>query len=193
MRPYQSSELCDKPKDNHFSVTRLTLPSHRLSTQDAGNKLTTCAKGSLSKGPVSDRLFTGIQPPAGPFATVTAFHDWLTGLQGGGWDELRDPGMLSDDYTAQLAHGDLHRSNIVIRQGDSSGRWTLSGIVDWEMCSWVPEYWDYCRARWPLTPEENAAFGEVYLPCVFGEPSGEYAELYKYWHFFVDRLGSLPI
>ena len=58
------------------------------------------------------------------------------------------------------------------------------------MCSWMPEYWDYCRARWPLTPEENATFGEVYLPCTFGERSANYTNLYKYWHFFVDRLAA---
>jgi hypothetical protein len=140
------------------------------------------AQGSLSKGPVPDRLFAGIKPPTGPFATVTAFHDWLTGLKGGGWDELRGPGMLSDDYSIRLAHGDLHWSNIIV-QRDSTRRWKLSGIVDWEMCSWMPEYWDYCRARWPLTPEENATFGEVYLPCIFSERSVNYTNLYKYWHF----------
>ncbi|KAI3393235.1 hypothetical protein diail_4562 [Diaporthe ilicicola] len=134
--------------------------------------------GSLSKGPVPDRLFAGINPLAGPFATVTAFHDWLTGLKGGGWDELHGPGMLSDDYNIRLAHGDLHRSNIIV-QRDSNCRWKLSGIVDWEMCSWMPEYWDYCRARWPLNPEENATFGEVYLPCIFGEQSAKYTNLYN--------------
>lgn len=168
-------------------------PSSSFSTQYTRINLTICAQGSLARGSVPDRLFAGIKPPAGPFATVTAFHDWLTGLKGGGWDELRGHGMLSDDYGIRLAHGDLHRSNIIVHR-DSNRRWELSGIVDWETCSWVPEYWDYCRARWPLTPEENATFGEVYLPCIFGERSADYANLYKYWHFFLDRVSeSCPI
>ncbi|KUI72311.1 hypothetical protein VM1G_07946 [Cytospora mali] len=145
--------------------------------------------GNLTRGSIPDRLFANIQPSAGPFETVTAFHDWLTGLKGGGWDEFRGPGMLSDDYNIRLAHGDLHRSNIII-QRDSNHKWKLSGIVDWEMCSWMPEYWDYCRARWPLSPSENATFGEVYLPYIFSERSADYSNLYLYWNFFIERLGK---
>ncbi|ROW10168.1 hypothetical protein VMCG_01852 [Cytospora schulzeri] len=106
---------------------------------------------------------------------------------GGGWDDLRGPGRLSDDYSIRLAHGDLHRSNIIV-QRDSNRKWKLSGIVDWEMCSWMPENWDYCRARWPLSPEDNVAFGEVYMPYVFNGRSADYTNMYKYWHFFMDRL-----
>ncbi|CAN8099973.1 unnamed protein product [Discula destructiva] len=72
-------------------------------------------QGNLNGEPIAERIFTKLEPPAGPFATVAAFHGWLTALKGGGWDELRGPGMLSDDYNIRLAHGDLHRSNIIVQ------------------------------------------------------------------------------
>lgn len=165
------------------------LTTSRSICEQIWKLVTDSATGNVTGRPIPDRIFAEIEPSAGPFATVTAFHDWLTGLKGGGWDEFREPEGLSDDYNIRLAHGDLHRSNIIVQQ-DSMSRWKLSGIVDWEMCSWMPEYWDYCRARWSLSPEENATFGEVYLPYIFCGPSTDYTDMYKYWHFFVDRLAT---
>lgn len=43
-----------------------------------------------------------------------------------------------------FAHGDLNPKNtmIIIFLGKQDGSVSISGIIDWEMGGWYPEYWD---------------------------------------------------
>ena len=55
--------------------------------------------------------------------------------------------LLSQDrHRIVFTHGDIRPSNVIIRNGD------LSGIIDWEMSGWYPEYWEFTKAlynwRW---------------------------------------------
>lgn len=135
---------------------------------------------------IPERQFTK-QPFAGPFSKVADFHDWFIGLKDHSWDEFRP--KFPDDCPIQLAHGDLHQSNLIVKR-DATGRLTLSGVVDWEMSSWMPQYWDYCRARWTLDPVQFDDTGEIYMPLVFDIKYGG-SEVYGYWQFFIERLGFI--
>ncbi|KAF5376427.1 hypothetical protein D9615_008632 [Tricholomella constricta] len=52
---------------------------------------------------------------------------------------------LRDDHRIVLSHGDLNPKNIIL-QDDQSGGVVVSGIIDWEMGGWYPEYWDALKA-----------------------------------------------
>lgn len=77
----------------------------------------------------------------GPFADEAAFAQ-----------VLRNP----DDRTRaghrmSFTHADLNSRNIlvdeVVQQGGSLPvGWRVTGIVDWEMTSYYPEYWEYTKA-----------------------------------------------
>jgi thiamine kinase-like enzyme len=44
-----------------------------------------------------------------------------------------------------LSHGDLNPKNIILLD-EQDGSVSVSGIVDWEMGGWYPEYWDALKA-----------------------------------------------
>jgi aminoglycoside phosphotransferase (APT) family kinase protein len=45
-----------------------------------------------------------------------------------------------------MTHGDLQPGNIIVLQDSISGAIKISGIIDWEMGGWYPEYWDIVKA-----------------------------------------------
>ena len=46
---------------------------------------------------------------------------------------------LKDNHRIILTHGDLQPRNILV-QGNK-----VSGIIDWELRGWYPEYWEYVK------------------------------------------------
>lgn len=48
---------------------------------------------------------------------------------------------LRDDHRIVLTHGDLHPRNIMVVDGLK-----ITGLIDWEMSGWYPEYWEYLKA-----------------------------------------------
>ncbi|RPD62846.1 kinase-like protein [Lentinus tigrinus ALCF2SS1-6] len=105
-------------------------------------------------------------PPAGPWDTVEAFHGDLMHRAG----EINVPGEPYCAKTTEevydvirraharthrvcLTHNDLGPHNILV-----DDHWNITGIVDWESCAWMPEYWEvtkgtflpqYRKNRWP--------------------------------------------
>lgn len=78
--------------------------------------------------------------PIGPFVDEAAFSA-----------ELRNP----DDparrgHQIYFTHADLNPRNILVekkKQRDGHGEgWRVSGIIDWEMAGYYPEYWEYTQA-----------------------------------------------
>lgn len=102
---------------------------------------------------------------------------------------MKDEGFLEyrpnlpDDCSIRFAHGDLHRSNILIKR-TPGGLPEIAGIVDWEMSGWYPAYWDYCKARGCLKQDEIAEFGG-YLDSIYG---AKYANIFGYWQIFVYNI-----
>ncbi|GLB42219.1 putative phosphotransferase enzyme family protein [Lyophyllum shimeji] len=52
---------------------------------------------------------------------------------------------LVDDHRIVLSHGDLNPKNIILLDGKDESI-SVSGIIDWEMGGWYPEYWDALKA-----------------------------------------------
>lgn len=55
--------------------------------------------------------------------------------------------MLSQKrHSIRFTHGDLRPQNIMVRAG------SITGILDWELSGWYPEYWEFAKAlyvwRW---------------------------------------------
>lgn len=89
-----------------------------------------------------------------------------------------------------MAHGDLHPRNILVTisprlsnrdAGESQGevsaqeqldtvtgtsQVTVTGILDWEMRGWYPEYWEDLKARNTITIGRDSGFSDwwKYLP-----------------------------
>ncbi|KAJ5579534.1 uncharacterized protein N7459_005519 [Penicillium hispanicum] len=80
---------------------------------------------------------------------------------------------MEDGHNILLAHGDLHPRNIMVVThlddsfvddtppkisskidivNQSTTRVTITAILDWEMCGWYPEYWEYVKALNTITP-----------------------------------------
>ena len=53
----------------------------------------------------------------------------------------------SRDYRLCLTHNDLGPHNILV-----DDHWNITGIVDWESCAWMPEYWCVIDSLRPGVP-----------------------------------------
>ncbi len=52
--------------------------------------------------------------------------------------------MLPRSKVSVSTHGDIAPRNILV---DESGR--ITGIIDWELAGWYPEYWEYANIMKP--------------------------------------------
>ncbi|KAI0871377.1 hypothetical protein GGS24DRAFT_62155 [Hypoxylon argillaceum] len=69
-------------------------------------------------------------------------------------------GFMRNDHRIVMTHGDLHPRNIMVKWegladqetaedlqlSHHERRLTVTGIIDWEMSGWYPEYWEYVKA-----------------------------------------------
>ena len=103
--------------------------------------------GSFDYTPLwDDRIFADSY---GPFQSPEEFH--LAARAGRTEEDLKDGQWHASDedlrtlllqhsgrnYSTHLTHGDLSFRNIMVHEG------RISGIVDWEMAGWYPDYWEY--------------------------------------------------
>ncbi|KAL2859869.1 kinase-like domain-containing protein [Aspergillus lucknowensis] len=115
---------------------------------------------SINKHHLQDYIFT-TQPKMGPFASVKEFNDQFALLH-----QLPFPTRYDDPYRAYLpdevgikfTHADLHRGNIIVSfssdASSSSGSARLV-LVDWQQAGWYPEYWEYCKALYTCSYEDE--------------------------------------
>lgn len=54
------------------------------------------------------------------------------------------PGMLPRSSKSVFTHGDIAPQNIMV---DQNGQ--ITGIIDWELAGWYPEYWEYANIMKP--------------------------------------------
>ncbi|RDH35395.1 hypothetical protein BDQ94DRAFT_158235 [Aspergillus welwitschiae] len=107
---------------------------------------------------------------------------------------------ISNERELMMIHADLHPRNIMVTltpcspdtnevdglclQGSTaltgtddllSEQVTITGIIDWEMCGWYPEYWEYLKAL--NTPFGGGEFDDwwKYLPPIIGTWPREHA------------------
>ncbi|KAJ5470629.1 hypothetical protein N7530_007986 [Penicillium desertorum] len=114
---------------------------------------------------------------------------------------------LEDDHKDFLAHGDFHPRNmkVLARLKDpvadgalpkdslyptddtvnkSTTPVTITEILDWEMCGWYPEYWEYVKALNTITPGSDLDDWWAYLPEKIGIWPREHAIdlMLSRWH-----------
>ncbi|KAL4914611.1 uncharacterized protein ASPGLDRAFT_43201 [Aspergillus glaucus CBS 516.65] len=116
---------------------------------------------------------------------------------------------LDTNHKIVMTHGDLHPRNIMVtinpRSSDRDGgeasfqkaldtttgtsdlsnsQVTVTGILDWEMCGWYPEYWEYVKALNTITIGGDFGDWWSYLPDNIGVWPKEHAVdvMLSRWH-----------
>ncbi|RMD42157.1 hypothetical protein DV735_g2944, partial [Chaetothyriales sp. CBS 134920] len=140
--------------------------------------------GSVNRDPYADIVFTnGTLPRAGPFRSVTEFHDWLSAMikrgKGVHWpgyaeEDIPDPyrRLLPDDSTVVFTHADLHPSNIMVTQDSSPCR--VVALIDWQQSGWYPDYWEFCKTEFTVDPRSE--WVTEYIPLFLQEPDDDCLE-----------------
>ena len=100
--------------------------------------------GSCTGGPAYDHRIDNLAP-CGPFKSVADFHDYLVApikkCPRPEWvTKYRQ--RLSDEHDTIFIHADLSRENILV--DPSTG--AITGIIDWEMAGFWPDWWEYRKA-----------------------------------------------
>jgi aminoglycoside phosphotransferase (APT) family kinase protein len=123
---------------------------------------------------------------AGPFMTVSDFHDWFTFLYR---RPMPDPHSipvepfrhdLPDNCAIKFTHGDLHRSNIIVTP---SRPYRALAIVDWEQSGWLPAYWEARKAQY--TADRQEEWTTKYLPIVLDQ----YSDTWDAWDYYTSAMG----
>lgn len=116
---------------------------------------------------------------------------------------------LETNHKLVMTHGDLHPRNIMVavtpqplRQNGSdtlsqellnitsntsslpTAHVAIKAILDWEMCGWYPEYWEYVKALNTITPGDGLDDWWAYLPRKIGVWPKEHAVdlMLSRWH-----------
>ena len=63
---------------------------------------------------------------------------------------------MSQSHPSRIvfSHGDLRPANIVVLP-DEQGNYSISGILDWEMSGFYPDYWESVKATNTMAPQEE--------------------------------------
>ena len=125
-------------------LPRILAPLRALPPPDASRPGRVCG---FDGGPVHCARIRFGQHPAGPWDTVEAFHAELMRRAA----EINVPPQCPKSPEAVhdvisrahartqrvcLTHNDLGAHNVLV-----DDEWNITGIVDWESCAWMPEYW----------------------------------------------------
>jgi Phosphotransferase enzyme family len=92
------------------------------------------------------RPSTGQQIRAiGPFGAVSEFHDYLVAPV----KQCPRPELylkyrreFSDGFAVHFAHADFSYDNVLVDENTGD----ITGIIDWEMAGFWPEWWEYRKA-----------------------------------------------
>ena len=101
-----------------------------------------------------------------PIRSLTEFEDFIfSDPLFGGSVYIRLLRSMSQSHPSRtvFSHGDLRPANIMVLP-DQQGNYSISGILDWEMSGFYPEYWESVKATNTMAPqEENDWF--LHLPA----------------------------
>lgn len=88
---------------------------------------------------------------------------------------------LPDNAPIKFTHGDLHRSNVIVSPDRTTPR--IVAIVDWHQSGWLPDYWEFCKARW--TTWAGDEWEREYLPQILEQRD----DVYDTWDYLAMKLG----
>ncbi|KAF5646873.1 aminoglycoside 3 phosphotransferase [Fusarium sp. NRRL 52700] len=121
----------------------------------------------------------------GPFEDEEAFDNWCLGRLSGGtiqrwkWKKVLERHRRKSTGRFVLTHGDISPRNIMV---DGT---TITGIIDWELSGFYPEYVEYAFALGIGTGIEEwwkPVLKEVLEPCS--------SEIVKFTRLIEERMGS---
>jgi aminoglycoside phosphotransferase (APT) family kinase protein len=115
-------------------------------------------------GPVVDHRIPDGQ--AGPFNSEADFNNHLTSHLGCTPDKVLDGLTMRQDHRSYFTHSHFFSFNLLVEAG------RLSGIVDWECAGYMPEYWEFIKAK-------RAAHRKPILDAIFDRTFGSAYE--KEW------------
>ncbi|KAJ5212663.1 Aminoglycoside phosphotransferase [Penicillium cinerascens] len=103
--------------------------------------------GSVDGSPCEDPVFCAEQGVFGPYKTEHEFNEGLilamNMSQTNSWvDHVAKLIRAIPSHKIVLTHADLSPRNIIVK-GDK-----ITGIIDWEMAGFYPEYWEYIKAMY---------------------------------------------
>ena len=120
--------------------------------------------GNIVGGPLPHLFFgsyTGDPRIMGPFQTSEDLHAGLAlhaqrqqeRNMRHGWNSewlARHLPEALKDQPSTFTHGDLIKQNIMVQEqpgadGQTDRQFLLTGLIDWEMAGWYPQYWEYAN------------------------------------------------
>ncbi|KAK5994329.1 hypothetical protein PT974_04802 [Cladobotryum mycophilum] len=133
--------------DHDFEHIANQMKDYMAQLRNIRNKVNTAIAICNTLGEACKDARIAGEKPVVPFVDEAAFNQVV---------------RFSDDparrgHKIVFTHADLNLRNILVDQyvrSDGIKGWKLTGIVDWEMACFLPEYWDYTKAmfegfRWP--------------------------------------------
>lgn len=141
--------------------------------------------GRVNQQPTRNLYDTTFTRYCGPFEDEKSFDDWcLTRLYGGGfqqkkWQRILEKQRRTSSGKFVLTHGDLSPRNILVQGG------TITGIIDWELSGFFPEYVEYATAVGLNSGMEKwwiPVLQEVLEPCS--------KDMIKFTGLIEERVGS---
>ncbi|CVK94657.1 uncharacterized protein FPRN_10121 [Fusarium proliferatum] len=141
--------------------------------------------GRIDKQPTRNIYNTTFVRHCGPFEDEEAFDNWCLDRLSGGtiqrwkWKRVLERQRRKSTGRFVLTHGDLSPRNIMVNGS------TITGIIDWELSGFYPEYVEYAFAL-SIGPglEEwwKRVLKEVLEPCS--------SEMVKFTGLIEERMGS---
>lgn len=101
--------------------------------------------GAIDGGPAVDHRPSD-RRSGGPFSTEAELNNWLLSLVHPEWVKFFSDfyietikGGMKDNHRWRFTHGDIGPHNILVANG------RITGVIDWELSGWYPEYWEYVK------------------------------------------------
>lgn len=107
--------------------------------------------GSCSGGPAYDHRIHN-RRTYGPFKSITELHDFLVSpMKNSSCPErtTKYRSLLPDMHGISLTHANLSWENILIQPETGE----VTGILDWEMAGFWPDWWEYRKALYGSRPQ----------------------------------------
>ncbi|KAK7973045.1 hypothetical protein PG988_007179 [Apiospora saccharicola] len=144
------AQMSEDAKDQTSQELKLHLQQLRQLRSPPGSS---GVVGSCSGGPVYDHRLDN-RGTCGPFQSISDFNDSLVA------PVLECPrpewvgnyrSQLRDDFGIVFSHADLSVENILVDPASGS----ITGIIDWEMAGFWPEWWEYRKALFGSRTEHD--------------------------------------
>lgn len=178
------SVWCQLPKEHKISVSN-QLSQILLKLRELTTPRDSLFGGVGGEGCKDSRRRTRISQK--PIRSIEQFEDFIfSNPHFGGFVYVKILRSMLQSHTSRVvfSHGDLRSANIVV-QRDQEGNYSISGILDWEMGGFYPDYWESVKATNTMAPQEEDDW-YLHLPACASPTSYP-------MHWLVDRKWDVHV